>query len=242
MAATALGVPFANPPALPDLDWPGRLAGARTRAQTLARTGQSMFGRAISFSAYAIHMATYHMEHDDLPPPAILDALLQMGGRLVDRALGPADTERRATGVPLKLQPGHPATGGCGLVPLVPHIRSRHAKWTVDLALAGTSATRKLAPWQRVVAAYLSDLHPAFRLSSILTTRADGPWLGTLTLPPDIRRLVTGLAPLPPLVDVAPEPSPLGPGALACRSGVSLSCPTRARRAAARAWRPTTIP
>jgi hypothetical protein len=187
------------------------MATARRRLQKIPRMHLSMFGRATAAGAYALHTATYHMEHSGLPPDAVLAGVLAQTAKVVDRCLGPADSQRRLTGVPLRLLPGHPTTGGFGVLPLRQHVRSRHAKWSLAFARCAGHDSPSCAPWQRLLAAYLATLHPSFRPMAVLTARTSGPWLGGRpSLPPDVLRLATALSHLPPVSDVV-EP-PLAPG------------------------------
>ena len=210
-AAVALGIPFTNPPAAPVIDWASRMSEARRRLQKISRMALSMFGRATAAAAYALHMATYHMEHSGLPPAEVLAGIMALVAKLVDRELGPDDAQRRFTGVPLRLLSGHPTIGGFGVLPLRLHVLSRHAKWSLTVARSALQPPAARAPWIRIAASFLSTLHPAFRPLAVTTARPDGPWLGApFSLPPDIHRLATSLGHLPPLSDVADPP--LEPG------------------------------
>ena len=211
-AADALGIAFTNPPVRPAVAGVKQLPAARQRMTKISRMGLSMFGRATAAGAYALQMSTYHMEHSGLPPPEALSRIMSDVAKLVDRALGPDETARRLTGVPLRLLPGHPTVGGFGVLPLEQHVRSRHAKWTIALVLSELQPVSKRAPWARIVGAYLAGLHPAFSPMAALTALPDGPWLGaTHALPADILRAVTSLGPpLPPVEDVGV--APLVPG------------------------------
>ena len=206
-AAVALGIPFTNPPAAPVIDWASRMSEARRRLQKISRMALSMFGRATAAAAYALHMATYHMEHSGLPPAEVLAGIMALVAKLVDRELGPDDAQRRFTGVPLRLLSGHPTIGGFGVLPLRLHVLSRHAKWSLTVARSALQPPAARAPWIRIAASFLSTLHPAFRPLAVTTARPDGPWLGApFSLPPDIHRLATSLGHLPPLSDVADPP------------------------------------
>jgi hypothetical protein len=176
----------------------------------------STFGRAFAAGGYALAKVLTACEFAGLPPPAVLQELQAATAKLVDRSLAPASRLRRATGVPQRLLPGHPTAGGFGLLPLVPHVRARHAMWAVRL-IAATLPGAPLGPrWQHVATALLREQHPAF-LPLGLATAAAGHWelggFGCLTAAcPALERLVGALALLPPLQDVRAASEPLEPG------------------------------
>ena len=188
------------------MDWDPRVDSAKARFGRIARLSLSIFGRATAAGAYGLHRLTWHMEHGGSPPPAVVDQLARMGAGLVDRGLAP-DTQQphRATGVPRRLLPGHPTVGGFGLLPLVEHVRARWARWTLRLV------TGNREPWQRVLWAYLLGAQPAFTALAPFTLTEAPPWLGIQALPGDIHRMLTALAHLPRVEDVAD--TPLVPGA-----------------------------
>lgn len=204
-ASTALGVPFTNPPDPPTLDWDTRGTEVRSRLSKVARAGLSEFGRATACSAYGLSKLLFHTENCGLPPAAFLDSCTASVARVVDRELAPTTHSKRLTGIPAHLLPGHPTAGGFGLLPIVPHTYSRHAKWSITCALSELSS--QPAPWLRVLRSWMQHHHPAFRPFAALTAPLAGPWLGGLTsLPPDLHRLITSFARLPPPVDIASPP------------------------------------
>ncbi|PNW83507.1 hypothetical protein CHLRE_05g241649v5 [Chlamydomonas reinhardtii] len=171
---------------MPALDWKQRTEEAARRLDKISHMQLSMFGRASTATAYGTHMATYHMEHSGLPPPETLAAWEAAVAKLVDRSQGPSQHDRRLTGVPARLLPGHPVSGGFGSLPLQQHIYARWAKRAATYA-SGDGTTRPVAaqaPWQRVFGQLLRSYHPCFRPMALLTARTNGPWLGTTSLPP----------------------------------------------------------
>ena len=156
-----------------------------------------------------MHRLTWHMEHGGMPAESVVESLEKKAAGLIDRNLGPATRERRATGVPRRLLPGHPMEGGFGALATREHVQARWACWAVRIALSDKEPAN-LAPWQAVLASYLKGVHPAYRPWAVLTARAATTWPGTRDFPPDIQRIVTALACLPPVIDV--EEVPLAPG------------------------------
>ena len=211
-SALALNLPFTDAPLTPSLNWDEQAVVVRARLQKIAHLGFSAFGRATASAAYGLHRLTWHMEHSGLPPATFVDVLVRQAARVIDRGQGPADGGRRLTGVPARFLVGHPAGGGFGALPLQCHVRARYACWAVRFVLGAGAATsgRPLHPWQLALGIYLARLHPSSRPLTLLTAPADGPWLGTADLPADVRRVVSGLACLPPVSDVADEPLPPG--------------------------------
>ena len=128
---------------------------------------------------------------------------------MIDRGLGPEMHERRPTGVPKILLPEHPSVGGFGALALREHVQARWACWAARFVLGELSPAGR-APWERVLRAYLRGLHPSFRPLALLTMGVDPPWLGVHDLPEDIQRVVTALARLPPIQEVATEPLAAG--------------------------------
>lgn len=214
--ATALGLPISNSCLPPQPDWGRLMQPAMTRMQRIAHLSLSIFGRAAAVGAYALAMVTWHMEHGGPPPGQGLADLASKAAAVVDRRKGPLDrvAAKRWVGVPSALLHGSPAVGGFGLLPLREHLHAREALWATQLALwAVAEPGAQPHPWVTVVAAYLRLRSPAVQLWAVLTARpGERPWPGAgESWPEDIRRIVTGLAHLPPAVDVGEEQLELGP-------------------------------
>ncbi|PNH04092.1 hypothetical protein TSOC_009767 [Tetrabaena socialis] len=102
-----------------------------------------------------------------------------MGSRsvsLVDRAYSPAaytaNPHARLVGVGAACMPAPPALGGFGLLPLVEHVRGRHAALAARClvgACPGLGAVQ--LPWALVALALLQHLHPAASPLCLLTAR-----------------------------------------------------------------------
>ncbi len=214
----SLGVPFTNPPATPTPDWADNDRNTRHRLQKVSRCHLSAFGRATAAGAYCLHLSTYLMEHCAMPPSPILSEWTRLTARLVDRGLGPDDAERRATGVPAQLLPGHPTTGGFGVLPLEEHITARCVKWAAAFARSETAwadgGSARLAPWQQALRHLLLLRHPACRPMAVLTAQPGSQFHAAMALPAELQRLVFAFGSLPPMVDVAE--APLIPGAWCC--------------------------
>ena len=123
--ATALSLPFTGTQAAPVMEWGAQAEKVSARMQRIARIPLSVFGRATAVAAYGLHRVTWHMEHGGMPPETATREMERLAAQLMDRALGPGNAERRATGIPQKLLPGHPTGGGFGALPLREHLRAR---------------------------------------------------------------------------------------------------------------------
>jgi hypothetical protein len=206
--ATALNLPFTDASKAPEMDWEQQSEKVRERYTRIAKLPLSAFGRATAAAAYGVHRLTWHREHGGLPPEAAVDRLDGWTASEANRPRTGARSERRATGVPRSLLPGHPTVGGCGALPLREHVRTR---WVAAaLRYIGNGESTERAPWQRVMDALLAEISPRWCPRMLLTARRDNPWQGVQNLPVDTARIVTALAHLPPLVDVGE--TPLAPG------------------------------
>jgi len=204
--ATALGLPYTDVDRSPDMDWGAQTDKVRVRLARIAQLSLSIFGRAAAAAAYGMHRLTWHMEHGGLPPEVMIDRLESWTARLVDRAQGPDAADRRATGVPRNLLPGHPTTGGFGALTLREHIRARWASAAVRYVVR--PGHQRAAPWQQVVDAILMDASAVWRPHMVLTAMGDSPWRGLQKLEPEVKRVVTALAALPRVVDIDEYPLP----------------------------------
>ena len=202
--ATALNLPFTDASQAPEMNWEQQSEKVRERYTRIAKLPLSAFGRATAAAAYGVHRLTWHMEHGGLPPEAAIDRLDGWTAKLIDRGQEPGAVERRATGIPRSLLPGHPTVGGFGALPLREHVRARWAAAAVRYIGRGESTAR--APWQKVMDALLAEISPGWNPRMLLTARRDSPWRGGQNLPVDTARIVTALAYMPPLVDVAEDP------------------------------------
>ncbi|PNG99906.1 hypothetical protein TSOC_014301 [Tetrabaena socialis] len=151
-----------------------------------------------------------------------------MGSRsvsLVDRAYSPAaytaNPHARLVGVGAACMPAPPALGGFGLLPLVEHVRGRHAALAARClvgACPGLGAVQ--LPWALVALALLQHLHPAASPLCLLTARVT-PARGlrpaavlVLGRPvpascPALVQLASAFSALPPPVIITPpEPGP----------------------------------
>lgn len=165
-----LGVPFSNDTspaherAAAAAFWQERLAAVWERYDKLRRMPLSAFGRAFAATAYGLGRLLYHMEFVGLPPAALLAKLTKATARLVDerpRRRRERDAPpQRLTGVASRLQPGRPAHGGFGLMPLLPHIRARQLWWAITFAHDATLPDGDRPPWVDVARAVLEHHMP----------------------------------------------------------------------------------
>ena len=152
------------------------------------------------------------MEHGGPPPDRQFDRLERMAARLIDRGQGPEACERRATGIPESLVPGHPSRGGFGALPLREHACARWAGWAFQRVWGATHAAgRAMPPWQQIMVALIRKARPGVQALEVLTAARDGPGWESGDLPEEVRRVVTALAFLPPVTDIGEDP--LVPGA-----------------------------
>ena len=187
--ATTLGIQFSDEgngqePA-PGVDWEQRLKVVRACYDKLARLPLSMFGRAMGAAAYGVSQLLYHAEFSDMPD-TVMEQLLKMTAKLVDRGLAPAASPfrrgHRLPGIRSSLLPGPPASGGVGMMPWREHILGRHAVWGRRLAeglaampLSGTLPpdAPPVPPWVRAAFDVLqstagkTNTHPAFAFLAI---------------------------------------------------------------------------
>lgn len=133
-------------------------------------------------AAYGVSQLLYHAEFSDMPA-AVMEQLLKMTTKLVDRGLAPAASPlrrgHRLPGIRSDLLPGPPAAGGVGMMPWREHITARHAVWGRRLAegLAQLSLSGRppasTPPWVLAAAEVLRstrgkpNTHPAFAFLAI---------------------------------------------------------------------------
>ncbi|KAG2452484.1 hypothetical protein HYH02_002723 [Chlamydomonas schloesseri] len=185
---------------------------AKRRLRRVAHLGLSAFGRASNASAYCTSMVTWHMEHSGMPD-GVARELERLVARVVDRRLAPEAAEQRLTGIPTELLYGHPTAGGFGALPLIQHVRGRHATWAARLAAHDAApATTLPQPWCVAYATFLHHHHPSMRPSSALTAvpaaTGAGDVVPSLPLPEDAERTATALGWLPPVQALEPAPEP----------------------------------
>jgi hypothetical protein len=190
--ATTLGIQFSDEgngqePA-PGVDWEQRLKVVRACYDKLARLPLSMFGRAMGAAAYGVSQLLYHAEFSDMPE-TVVEQLLKMTTKLVDRGLAPAASPlrrgHRLPGIRSHLLPGPPASGGVGMMPWQEHITARHAVWgrrlaegLAQLPLAGPPPASS-PPWVLAAAEVLrstagkTNTHPAFAFLAICGTHTE---------------------------------------------------------------------
>ena len=210
-SATALNLPFTDVGTEPAMDWATQAEKVWSRFERIASLYLSVFGRASAAAAYGLHRLTWHMEHGGLPPEGTLTDLEAKAAKLIDRGQGPSVRDRRATGIPKRLLLGHPTAGGFGALPLREHVQARWACWAVRFVRGVARPATARPPWVGVMDAFLRGAHPAYSPLCLFTSRPGIPWFGEGVLPPDLARIVTALAHLPPVEDVAE--APLVPGA-----------------------------
>ena len=183
-----------------EVDWQKRVDGVLKVYDFIGKLPLSAFGRGFASAAYGISKLLYVAEFGGLPPPHILTQLETATAKLVDRGLAPSSTVRRFAAVAKDLLPGHPCTGGFGVLPWRQHILARHALWAVRL-IVGTDST----PWIRLARSLLAPLDcpcPAWRRLGIALCM-DGLHGPTgRPLPRALQRLVAGFKALPQWQDI----------------------------------------
>jgi hypothetical protein len=188
--------------------WPARVAAVVAMLDRLAGMPLSMFGRAFGSASYALSKLLYHAEFCGQPPRACLAQLTALAARLVDRGLPSGPLARRAfTGVRADLLVGHPSGGGFGALPLVEHIRARHAVWGARLLSGEWSAAWVPVARALLAAGWEGAWQPMAGLVGSEVARVPG---GLREPPEPLRRMLGGLRALPPVRDVAREPLELG--------------------------------
>ena len=133
-----------------------------------------------------------------------------MAAKVIDRDQAPDYRDQRATGIPRRLQYGHPTVGGFGALPLREHVQARWACWAWRFTVGATQPLEGQAPWIRVLDLLLERVHPAFQPLALLTATPDGPWAQASRLPAEVSRLFVALSSLPPIVDNPEDPLPGG--------------------------------
>jgi hypothetical protein len=200
------------------VDWARQVAGVLDRYDKISRLPLSMFGRAFAASGYGDSKLSYVAQFVDVPDEGVLQQLRAAAAKLVDRAQGPAASARVFAGIAADNLVGHPKVGGCGVVPLVPHIRAMHAKWALRLVCADDSVPWVYVARHAMVPARLRACPAWWRLVLPACNAATGQQPNAVVLPcvngalpPPLRRLVSALQVLPGWQDVAAQP--LQPGA-----------------------------
>jgi hypothetical protein len=192
-----------------EVDWPRKLQAVLNVYDFIGKLPLSAFGRGFATSSYGISKLLYAAEFAGLPPPAILTQLENATAKLVDRGLSPSSTVRRFAAVAKDLLPGHPRTGGFGVLPWKEHILARHAVWAVKLIVGDDTI-----PWIRLARSMLAPVDcpsPAWRRLAIAMCMdaLHGPT--GRCLPSALQRLVGGFQALPQWQDIQVfQPLPLG--------------------------------
>ena len=189
--------------AQPKKGWGVMCGAAEAMLGRLSRLNLSAFGRASAANAYALGGLLYHAELCPLPP-ALHGKLVKRLAALVDRG----GRQGAFAGVRAALLPGHPSTGGFGLLPLGEHVTARLVVRALRLLLwAGPPAAQPL--WMRVARALLL---PGGEPSAWRFWVLSGNAVEAVALPPPLRRLLGALDDL----GVAP-PGPVTPGLMVPR-------------------------
>ena len=190
-STVALGIQFgAQDPEI----WTSLKSRATDRCDRLAKLYLSDLGRGLAASSYALSRILFHFEF--LRPPTIQPNILK---DLHLRVAALVDGPSRFRGLHNSVILGPPSQGGYGVLPLVEHLRSRHALWLYRILL---QADR---PWAQLAISLLSSYYPFFSPLALLS------WPNARTFfcvaPLAIRHLVGATVSLP-----RPTPVPLGPG------------------------------
>ncbi|PNH10480.1 hypothetical protein TSOC_002792, partial [Tetrabaena socialis] len=170
-----LGVTFSDFPSTP-YPWAERVAAVEDTLGRVACLPLSTFGRAFAASGYALSRSLYHAEFAGLPTGPQLNRLRQTTTALVDRALSPAaytaNPHARLVGVGAACMPPPPALGGFSLLPLVEHVRGRHAALAARCLTGACPGLGSFQPpWALVALALLHHIHHAATPLCLLTAR-----------------------------------------------------------------------
>ena len=91
----------------------------------------STFGRAAAVSGYALSKTLYKLEFDGIPTDGSLEIVAGNAAALVDRGISPAayrnNLHARLPGVSSAILSLPVKCGGFGLLPVMQHVRARHA-------------------------------------------------------------------------------------------------------------------
>ena len=127
------------------VDWDALVDQVEARYNKIAKLPLSMFGRGFAASAYGLSKLLYAAQFVQLPPDAVLQRLQAVTAKLVDRGQPPTRVGQAFAGIAAEALVGHPKDGGCGVLPLVQHLRARHAKAAMRLVLDSSEV-----PWVHV--------------------------------------------------------------------------------------------
>ncbi|PNW76967.1 hypothetical protein CHLRE_11g483033v5 [Chlamydomonas reinhardtii] len=196
---------------------------------TLCGLPLTAFGRGFCASSYAVSRVLYHMEFAGLPPQTVLADFLKTLVRFVDRRIIVATPQgagrARPPGLPSDCVALPPRDGGFGLLPVVEHVRARHAVLAVRWLqhMHGSAAGTYVPPWTAAATALVQQLHTAAHPLCVLTMQraaggvgpaADGcaifgqPVAATC---PALVRLLGALSYLPPVTILRPAVLVPGP-------------------------------
>ncbi|PNW77603.1 hypothetical protein CHLRE_10g444044v5 [Chlamydomonas reinhardtii] len=196
---------------------------------TLCGLPLTAFGRGFCASSYAVSRVLYHMEFAGLPPQTVLADFLKTLVRFVDRRIIVASPQgagrARLPGLPSDCVALPPRDGGFGLLPVVEHVRARHAVLAVRWLqhMHGSAAGTYVPPWTAAATALVQQLHTAAHPLCVLTMQraaggvgpaADGcaifgqPVAATC---PALVRLLGALSYLPPVTILRPAVLVPGP-------------------------------
>ncbi|PNW81093.1 hypothetical protein CHLRE_07g341553v5 [Chlamydomonas reinhardtii] len=196
---------------------------------TLCGLPLTAFGRGFCASSYAVSRVLYHMEFAGLPPQTVLADFLKTLVRFVDRRIIVATPQgagrARLPGLPSDCVALPPRDGGFGLLPVVEHVRARHAVLAVRWLqhMHGSAAGTYVPPWTAAATALVQQLHTAAHPLCVLTMQraaggvgpaADGcaifgqPVAATC---PALVRLLGALSYLPPVTILRPAVLVPGP-------------------------------
>jgi hypothetical protein len=199
-------------------DWQQLVQLVEQRYANISRLPLSLFGRAFAASGYGLSKLCFAAEFVAMPDASVLNRLTQLTAKLVERGLAPTARGHKFAGIKAELLVGHPKLGACGVLPLLQHIRARHAKWALRLCCATgeeqwvhvarhclvPAALRACPAWQRLVLPAANAAAEEQQGAVVLPCVGGG-------MPPALQRLVHGLQALPVWEDVGREPLTPGP-------------------------------
>lgn len=209
--ASALGLTFRGGMGVvdPKGGWEPKISAAKEKLGRLSRLPLSRFGRGMGASTYALSPFLFHAEFVGIPPEQDITELQRMLAWLVDRNMQP----RAYTWVRRELLVGSPKQGGFGVLPLLEHIRARHAWWAHRLLLRMDNI-----PWVHMVTQWLRTTWGEgwHTLMACLCTSdmINMAGMGSMWLPYPLQRIFTAWQNVSGgLRDVVGRRQPMEPGA-----------------------------
>jgi exonuclease III len=142
----------------------------------IAGMSLSTFGRAAAVSGYALSKALYKLEFEGIPSDGSLEKIISNATALVDRGISPAaysnNPHARLPGVSNAILSLPIKCGGFGMLPMLQHVRARHAVLGIrGVAGGGCTLLKFNPPWALNLKNAVRLHHPAAQPLALLTAR-----------------------------------------------------------------------